>query len=50
MGSDPSLGRETGLGRQFVPHASRRNILNCPSRGSRSLWAHKPFQEPSTSR
>ena len=42
MGSDPSLVRGTGLGRQFVPHASRGNILDRPSRGSRPLWAYKP--------
>ena len=47
MGSDPSLVRGTGLGRQFVPHASRGNILDRPSRGSRPLWAQKPFQGPS---
>ena len=44
MGSDPSLVRGTGLGRQFIPHASRGNILDRPSRGSRPLWAQKPFQ------
>lgn len=44
MGSDPSLVRGTGLGRQFVPHASRGNILDRPSRGSRPLWAYKPFK------
>ena len=44
MSSDPSLVRGTGLGRQFVPHASRGNILDRPSRGSRPLWAYKPFK------
>jgi len=39
MGSDPSLVYGTGIGRQFVPHASRGNILDRPSRGSRPLWA-----------
>ena len=43
MGSDPSLVRGTGLGRQFVPHANRGNILDRPSRGSRPLWAQKPL-------
>ena len=43
MGSDPSLVRGTGLGRQFLPHASRGNILDRPSRGSRPLWAQKPL-------
>lgn len=37
MGSDPSLVRGTGLGRQFVPKASRGNILDRPTRGSRPL-------------
>ena len=37
MGSDPSLVRGTGLGCQFVPHASRGNILDRPSRVSRPL-------------
>lgn len=44
MGSDPNLVRGTGLGRQFVPHANRGNILDRPSRGSRPLWAYKPFK------
>lgn len=46
MGFDPSLVGGTGLGRQFVPHAIRGNILDRPSRGSRPLWAQKPFQGP----
>jgi len=46
MGSDPSLVRGTGLGRQFVSHASRGNILDRPSSSSRPLWAQKPFQGP----
>ena len=29
--SNPSIVRGTGLGRQFVPHASRGNILDRPS-------------------
>ena len=41
MGSDPSLVRGTGLGRQFVPKASRGNILDRPTRGSRPLWAYR---------
>ena len=43
MGYDPGLVRGTGLGRQFVPQASRGNILDRPSRGSRPLWAQKPL-------
>lgn len=49
MGSDPSLVRGTGLGRQFVPKASRGNILDRPTRGSRPLWAYrhiKPGRDP----
>ena len=41
MDSDPSLVRGTSLGRQFVPKASRGNILDRPTRGSRPLWAYK---------
>jgi hypothetical protein len=41
MGSDPSIVRGTGLGRQFVPKASRGNILDRPTRGSRPLWAYR---------
>jgi hypothetical protein len=41
VGSDPSLVRGTGLGRQFVPKASRGNILNRPTRGSRPLWDYR---------
>jgi hypothetical protein len=41
MGYDPSLVRGTGLRRQFVPKASRGNILDRPTRGSRPLWAYK---------
>lgn len=43
MGSDPSLIRGTGLFRQFVSRASRGNILDRPARGSRPLWAKKPY-------
>lgn len=41
MGSDPSIVRGTGFGRQFVPKASRGNILDRPTRGSRPLWARR---------
>ena len=41
MGSDPSLVRGTGVWRQFVPQASRGNILDRPTRGSRPLWAYR---------
>ena len=44
MDYDPSLVRGTGLGRQFVPKASRANILDRPTRGSRPLWAYKHIQ------
>lgn len=44
MGCDPGLVRGTGLGRQFVPSASRGNILDRPRHGSRPLWAKKPFK------
>lgn len=41
MGTDLSTVSETGIARQFVPQASRGNILDRPTRGSRPLWAYK---------
>jgi len=43
QGVDPSKVRGTGFGRDFVPPSSKGNILDCPPRGTRPLWAHKPF-------
>jgi len=45
QGLDPSLVRGTGPFRQFVPVASRGNILDRPTRGSRPLWAKKPYSK-----
>lgn len=43
QGLYPSLVRGTGTFRQFVPVASRGNIFDRPPRGSRHLWAKKPY-------
>ena len=43
QGLGPSLVNGTGPFRQFVPVASRGNILDRPPRGSRPLWAKKPY-------
>ena len=40
-GYNANMVRGTGTMRQFVPQASRGDILNRPTRGSRPLWAYK---------
>jgi hypothetical protein len=43
QGLDPTLVNGTDAFRQFVPKSKRGNILDRPPRGSRPLWATKPY-------